>query len=114
MEKKEPCLFMFEKTEGEDVYNLRVENYKGEYWFSARDICYLLGIQRVGKALSRVEGDIRTVKIEDEVGRIRDIAFLDLYAVNYLLFQNDGDLSKNVRAWFYSTVYPELFIGVIR
>lgn len=104
METKD-SLYVFETP---DMSTLRVGNYHGEYWFCARDLCSLLGIQRVGKALLRIEGTIKTVQIEARNG-VRDMAFIDLYAVNHLLFQTQEELARETRAWFYSAIYPVLF-----
>ena len=101
--------FLFEKESNtEEPFILRIEYYKHKLWFCARDICNMLGIARVGKIIAKLEGAVRTVEIEDDKGRVRDMAFIDLYALNHLLFRKDSDTSREIRVWFYTDVFPSL------
>lgn len=88
---------------------VRVVHIDGEPWFVAVDVCRELGLQNVGGAVSRLdEGDARTTRVTDALGREQDTHVINEAGLYQLIFQSRKAEAKRFKRWIFEEVIPTI------
>lgn len=88
---------------------VRVVHIDGEPWFVAVDVCRELGIQNVGGAVGRLdEGDARTTRVTDSLGRDQDNHVINEAGLYQLIFQSRKVEAKRFKRWIFEEVIPTI------
>lgn len=88
---------------------VRVVHIDGEPWFVAVDVCRELGIQNVGGAVGRLdEGDARTTRVTDGLGRDQDNHVINEAGLYQLIFQSRKAEAKRFKRWIFEEVIPTI------
>lgn len=90
--------------------NVRVATIDGNPWFVAADVCSVLGLEDVRRAISRVdEDDRRQTPVVDSVGRSNPNTWvLNESGLYDLIIRSDKPEAKPFRRWITSEVLPSI------
>lgn len=109
---KEPCqqttgLQVF--YNGETSVNLRTKVIGNEPWFIAQDICSILGLNNITKALAALDFDEkRGVTISNAVGNNQEVRAINESGLYHLIFISRKPEAKAIRRWVTGTVLPSI------
>ena len=90
---------------------LRIINQDGEPWFIAKDICDILGLEQVSRALDRLSEDERgLVKVTHPQSStaMLDMAIVSESGLYALIIRSDKPEAKRFRKWVTSEVLPSI------
>lgn len=94
--------------EGTDVRTVMID---GEPWFIAKDVCDVLGLGQVSRALDRLESDERgLVKVThpQSVAASLEMATVNESGLYTLILRSDKPDAKRFRKWVTSEVLPSI------
>jgi len=81
----------------------------GQVWFVAADICKILGLANVTKALSMLDDDESTLTTgKGAMGEERDFNVVSESGMYHLIFKSRKDEAKAFRKWVTSEVLPSI------
>ena len=95
-------VFTFAKTR----QPVRVEIINNETWFVAKDVCNVLGLENVTKALYGVDSDEKLTLPMVRAGQRRNINMVDESGLYVLIFQSRKPEARAFRKWVARDVLP--------
>ncbi len=99
-------LAIFEK---EEFGSVRVTDQNGEPWFVAKDVCDILGLESVGKALSSLDkSEKNTVTINHSIRGNPKKAIINESGLYSLILRSRKPKAKEFRLWITSEVIPSI------
>lgn len=91
----------------ETSVNLRTKVIGNEPWFIAQDICSILGLNNITKALAALDFDEkRGVTISNAVGNNQEVRAINESGLYHLIFISRKPEAKAIRRWVTGTVLP--------
>lgn len=81
---------------------------KGEPWFVAKDVCDVLGLDNVSRAMERLDDDEKLTLPLVRSGQKRETWITSESGVYHLIFTSTKPEAKTFRKWVTSTVLPEI------
>ena len=99
-------LINFQNTE---LGQVKILEKNGEPWFVARDICDILELNNLSKALSGLDNDeIVTEKMKWSDNKIRHIKFINESGLYSLILRSRKPEAKKFKKWVTSEVLPAI------
>lgn len=98
-------LKVFEK---EEFGKVRTVMQDGQPWFVAKDVCDVLGLDDVSKAVERLEDDERLVRKIFVSGQNRDVLTVNESGLYSLIIRSNKPEAKAFRKWVTSEVLPSI------
>ncbi|WP_180082042.1 BRO family protein, partial [Acinetobacter sp. YH12158] len=100
-------IFKYENDERilDDLTTIQIE---GEVWFVASEVCKLLDIQNVPRAVSSLDDDekqLYQIRIAGQLRKVNIVSESGLYA---LVFQSKKPSAKQFRKWVTKEVIPSI------
>ena len=100
-------IFRYENDERvlDDLTTIQIE---GEVWFIASEVCKLLAIQNVPRAVSSLDDDeklLYQIRIAGQLRKVNIVSESGLYA---LVFQSKKPSAKQFRKWVTKEVIPSI------
>lgn len=93
----------------ETSVNLRTNVIGNEPWFIAQDICSILGLNNITKALAALDFDEkRGVTISNAVGNNQEVRAINESGLYHLIFISRKPEAKSIRRWVTGTVLPSI------
>lgn len=93
----------------ETSVNLRTKVIGNEPWFIAQDICSILGLNNITKALAALDFDEkRGVTISNAVGNNQEVRAINESGLYHLIFISRKPEAKSIRRWVTGTVLPSI------
>ena len=93
----------------ETSVNLRTKVIGNEPWFIAQDICSILGLNNITKALAALDFDEkRGVTISNAVGNNQEVRAINESGLYHLIFISRKPEAKAIRRWVTGTVLPSI------
>lgn len=93
----------------ETSVNLRTKVIGNEPWFIAQDICSILGLNNITKALAALDFDEkRGVTISNAVGNNQEVRAINESGLYHLIFISRKSEAKAIRRWVTGTVLPSI------
>ncbi len=81
----------------------------GEPWFIAKDLCEILGLENVSKALVPLDADEKHgVTISNVVGKNQEVRAVNESGMYALIFQSRKPQARAFRKWMTGEVLPSL------
>tara|TARA_R110000823_G_scaffold309594_1_gene433946 strand:+ start:11610 stop:12275 length:666 start_codon:yes stop_codon:yes gene_type:complete len=100
----EPIAFQFSITK-QEVQTLFYEN---EPWFVAKDVCDILGLSNVTRALSNLDDDEKLTLPIVRAGQTREANIVNESGVYQLIFKSRKPEAKTFRKWVTKEVLPSI------
>lgn len=89
--------------------NLRTKVINNESWFVAQDICNILGLNNITKAMAALDFDEKHgVTISNAVGNNQEVRAVNESGLYHLIFISRKPEAKAFRKWVTSTVLPSI------
>lgn len=93
----------------ETSVNLRTKVIGNEPWFIAQDICSILGLNNITKALAALDFDEkRGGTISNAVGNNQEVRAINESGLYHLIFISRKPEAKSIRRWVTGTVLPSI------
>lgn len=93
----------------ETSVNLRTRMIDEEPWFIAQDICNMLGLDNITKALAALDFDEkRGVTISNAVGKNQEVRAVNESGLYHLIFISRKPEARAIRRWVTGTVLPSI------
>ena len=97
---------VFENPEFGEIRSLLIE---GEPWFVAKDVCGILGLNNVTKALVPLDADEKHgITISNAVGKNQEVRAVNESGLYALIFQSRKPQARAFRKWVTSVVLPSI------
>lgn len=80
----------------------------GNPWFVAKDVCRVLGLENVSKAVSDLEDDEKGITISDTPGGNQSMLTISESGLYSLIFRSRKPEAKRFRKWVTSEVLPAI------
>ena len=87
---------------------VRVRVMNGQTWFVAKDVCKVLGIEKVRNAVSRLEDDERGPVLVDTLGGTQRMSAVSESGLYHLVFQSRKPEARKFRRWVTGEVLPQI------
>ena len=87
---------------------VRTVEKDGEAWFVAKDVCDILGLENVTKALKRLDEDELTLLRVRAGGQNREINGINESGLYALILRSDKPEAKPFRRWVTHEVLPDI------
>ena len=87
---------------------VRVRVMNGQTWFVAKDVCKVLGIEKVRNAVSRLEDDERGPVLVDTLGGTQRMSAVAESGLYHLVFQSRKPEARKFRRWVTGEVLPQI------
>jgi prophage antirepressor-like protein len=82
---------------------------QGNPWWIAKDVCEILGLENVSKALIELDTDEKTDLTGSNVGNdISKLKAINEPGLYHLIFKSKKDEAKNFKRWITHEVLPEI------
>lgn len=88
--------------------SLQVELINSEPWFLAKDVCNILDLENVTKALYTLDEDEKLTLPVDRSGQVRNMNFINESGLYNLIFQSRKPEAKKFRKWVTNEVLPSI------
>ncbi len=102
--KAEPKVFTFNPSN----QPIRVEVFKNEPWFVAKDVCDALSISNNRDAIKNLDDDEKLMSAVPTLGVNRGLWFVNESGLYNLIFQSRKPEAKAFRKWVTSEVLPSI------
>jgi prophage antirepressor-like protein len=79
-----------------------------EPWFFAKDICAVLGLSNISKALENLDSDERGITNEDTLGGAQQVLIVSEPGAYRLIFSSRKPIAKKIMRWLAHEVLPAL------
>lgn len=88
---------------------IRMMEKDGEYYWVAGDVCKVLNLNNITKALERVDkDDLTKSKVVDELGRKQNSYIINESGLYSLILTSEKDEAKTFKRWITKEVLPTL------
>lgn len=87
---------------------IRVEVINNEPWFTAKDVCDVLGIQNSRQSVASLDEDEKLMYVVHTSGQNREMWFVNESGLYNLVFQSRKPEAKTFRKWVTSEVLPSI------
>jgi hypothetical protein len=101
-----PLIFRYQ--EDADISDLTTFTIKNETWFSAPDVCQLLELDNVTKALYPLDDDEKLTLPVVRAGQKRAINFVNESGLYSLIFKSRKESAKAFKKWVTKEVIPSI------
>ncbi|TDL99592.1 MAG: phage antirepressor [Flavobacteriaceae bacterium] len=87
---------------------IEVEVIKGEPWFVAKDICDVLGLENVTKAMYGLDDDEKLTLPKVRAGQKREMNLVSESGLYALIIRSNKPIARKFRKWVTSEVLPSI------
>ena len=95
-------------TYNEKDVKLRIQIINGNPWFVAKDVCDILELEDVRRAVERLDDDERLSGVVLQSGQNRTMWLVNESGMYALVFQSRKPEAKNFRKWVTGEVLPSI------
>lgn len=93
------------RIENWNGYEIRfVEKETGEWWAVAADVCKVLGLKQVSRALSGLKDGVTTSKVIDQKGREQEANILNEKSIYKLVFKSKKKEAESFQDWVFEII----------
>lgn len=87
---------------------LRVEIIENEPWFIAKDVCDVLDLQNVSKAINNLDEDEKGITISDTLGGNQKMTIINESGLYSLILRSNKPQAKVFKKWITNEVLPSI------
>ncbi len=107
MENFYECLQVFKSASGAE-HQVRVQGTHEQPLFCAKDICAILDLEHVGRAVAPLRDEEKVVTAEHTLGGCQNMTFITESGLYKLVFKSRKPFAQEFQHWVCSTMLPEI------